>query len=74
MSEMHKNEGHRLRFRDKAFEKLPQFWKKLEHVIQHGLQRFIVKNIEGDSTEANDIGHILYKWICCFDNSKVKQS
>ena len=27
--------------------------------FEHGLQGFIVKNIEGDSTEANDLSHIL---------------
>jgi len=27
----------------------------LPHVIQHGLQGFIAKNIEGESTEANDL-------------------
>jgi len=32
---------------------------KLGHVIQHGLQWFIVKNIEGESTEANDLSLIL---------------
>ena len=26
---------------------------------RHGLQGFIVKNIEGDSLEANDLSHIL---------------
>ena len=31
----------------------------LSHVIEHGLQGFIVKNIEGGSTEANDLSHIL---------------
>ena len=31
---------------------------KLSHIIEHGLQRFIVKNIEGESTEANDLIHI----------------
>ena len=31
--------------------------EKLSHIIEHGLQRFIVKNIEGESTEVND--HIL---------------
>ena len=36
----------------------PDF-EKLAHVIQHGLQGFIVKNIEGESTEANDLSHIL---------------
>ena len=33
--------------------------KKLAHVIQYGLQGFIVKNIEGELTEANDLIHIL---------------
>ena len=32
---------------------------KLAHVIQHGLQWFIVKNIEGESTEANDLSLVL---------------
>ena len=44
-------EGHRLRFRDKT----------CAGKIQHGLQRFIVKNIEGKSTKANDLSHILKK-------------
>ena len=29
------------------------------HVIQHDLQRFIVKNIEGKSKKASDVSHIL---------------
>ena len=33
--------------------------EKLAHVIQHGLQEFTVKNIEGESTEANDLSQIL---------------
>ena len=33
--------------------------EKLLHVIQHGLQGFIVENIEGESTEANDLSNIL---------------
>ena len=32
---------------------------KLSHIIEHVLQRFIVKNIEGETTEANDLSHIL---------------
>ena len=36
----------------------PDF-EKLVHVIQHGLQAFIVKIIEGKSTEPNDLNHIL---------------
>ena len=34
-------------------------FEKLSHIIGHGLQRFIVKNIEGESTKANDLSHIL---------------
>ena len=34
-------------------------FEKLVHVIQQGLQGFIVKNIEGESMEANDLSHIL---------------
>ena len=34
-------------------------FEKLSHRIEHGLQGFIVKNIEGESTEANDLSHIL---------------
>ena len=34
-------------------------FEKLSHIIQHRLQEFIVKNIEGESTEANDLSHIL---------------
>ena len=33
--------------------------EKLAHVIQYGPKRFIVKNIEGESTEANDLSHTL---------------
>ena len=36
----------------------PNF-QKLAHVIQHGLQGFMVKNIEDESTEANDPSHVL---------------
>ena len=34
-------------------------FEKLSQIIEHGLQGFIVKNIEGESTEANDLSHIL---------------
>ena len=52
--------GHRLRFRDKvSVENYPDF-EKLAHVIQHGLQGRIIKNIEGESTEVrDDLSHIL---------------
>jgi len=40
-------------------ENYPDF-EKLAHVIRHGLQGFTTKNIElGESTEANDLSHIL---------------
>ena len=39
-------------------EEYPDF-EILAHVIQHGLQGFIVKNIEGESAEGNDLSHIL---------------
>jgi len=42
----------------KRVENYPDF-EKLAHVIQHGLQRFIVKNIEGGSTKANDLSHMV---------------
>jgi len=42
----------------KRVENYPDF-EKLAHVIQHGQQGFKVKNIEGESTEANDLSHIL---------------
>ena len=41
----------------KRVENYPDF-EELAQVTQHGLQGFIVKNIEGESTEANDLGHI----------------
>ena len=34
-------------------------FEKLSHIIEHGLQGFIVKNIEGESTEAKDLSHVL---------------
>ena len=33
-------------------------FEKLSYIIEHGLEGFIVKNIESESTEANDISHI----------------
>ena len=42
----------------KRVENYPDF-EKLAHVIQHGLQGFIVKNIEGGSTKANDLSHMV---------------
>ena len=34
-------------------------FEKLPHITEHGPQGFIVKNIEGESTKANDLSHIL---------------
>jgi len=42
----------------KRVENFPDF-EKMARVIQHGLQGLIVKNIKGESTEANDLSHIL---------------
>ena len=41
----------------KRVENYPDF-ENLAHVIQHGVQGFIVEKIEGESTEANDLSHI----------------
>jgi len=56
----------------KGVENYPDF-DKLAHVIQHSLQGFMVKNIEGELTEANDLSHILQRWVCCVNNSKCYQ-
>ena len=48
----------------KRVENYPDF-EKFAHVIQHGVQEFIVKIIEGESTEANYLSHILYRWVGC---------
>ena len=34
-------------------------FEKLSRIIEQGLQGFEVKDIEGESTEANDLSHIL---------------
>ena len=56
----------------KRVENYPDF-EKLVHVIQHGLQGFIAKIIEGESREANDLSYIMWKWVCCVSNSKCCQ-
>ena len=56
----------------KRVENYPDF-EKLAHVIQHGLQGFIVKNIERESMEANDLSHILKKLVSCIHKSKCCQ-
>ena len=59
MPEMQKKLGVTVFVSDiKRVENYPDF-DKLVHVIQHGLQWFLVKNIDGESAEANDLGLIL---------------
>ena len=43
----------------KHVENYPDFENFFAHISQHGLQGFTVKNIEGESTEANDLSHVL---------------
>ena len=35
-------------------------FENLAKVIQHGLQGFMAKNIEGESTGANDLSHVKF--------------
>jgi len=56
----------------KQVENYPDF-ETLAHVIQHGVHGFIVKNIEGESTDANELSDILWKWVCCINNFKCYQ-
>ena len=73
MPEMQKKLGVTIFVSDiKRVENYPDF-DKLAHVIQHGLQWFIVKNIEGESTDTNELSLILKKWACCVINSKFCQ-
>ena len=58
MPELQKKWGSPPSFQIYYVENFPDF-DKLVHVIQHGLQWFIAKNIEGESTEANDLSDIL---------------
>ena len=59
MPEMQKRLGVTIFVSDiKRVGNYPDF-DKLAHVIQYGLQGFIVKNIEGELTEANDLSIIL---------------
>ena len=53
----------------KRVENYPDF-ENLAHVIQHSLEGFIAGNIDGESTEANDLSHILWKWVCCVSESR----
>ena len=36
--------------------------------IKYGLQWLLVQYIKGESMEANDLSHILYKLVCCINN------
>ena len=59
MPEMQKKLGVAVFISDiKRVENYPDF-DKLAHVIQYGLQWLIVKNIEGESTQANNLSLIL---------------
>ena len=42
----------------KRVENYPHFEKSV-HVIQHDLQGFTAKNMDDESSEANDVSHIL---------------
>ena len=48
-------------------EDYPSFEKSV-HVIQQELQGFIVKNIDGESTEAHHFSNILSQRVCCVNN------
>ena len=65
VSEMHKDWVTET----KHVENCPDFEKKMAHVVQHGIQRFKIKNIKGQSTVANSLKHILHNWVCCINNS-----
>ena len=74
MSEMQRKLWRQRGFRDagdEAYGNYPDF-EILAHVInfQQGLQGLIVKNVEGESAEANDLTYISKKWVCCVNNSK----
>ena len=59
MSEMQKNLGVTVFVSEiKRVVNYTDF-ENLSHTIEHGLQGFMVKNIEGESKEANDLNHIL---------------
>jgi len=59
MSEMQKKSGVTDSVSEiKRVQNFPHF-EKLAHVIQHGLEGFIVKYIESESREVNDLSHIL---------------
>ena len=59
MSEMQKNLGVTHFVSEiKRVENYRDF-EKFVHVIQHDLRGFIIKNIEGESTEENDPSHNL---------------
>ena len=55
----------------KREEKYPNFEKSVR-AVQHDLLGFMAKNIDGESTAANELtgSYILYKWAPCLNNSK----
>ena len=42
----------------KRVDNYPNFEKSM-HVIRHDLHGYLVKNVDGESTKANDLSHIL---------------
>ena len=40
-------------------------FEKLSHIIEHGLQGFIVKNIEGESTSESFLNKQIASWTAC---------
>ena len=51
----------------KLVENYPDF-EKLAHANSAWSTGFIVKNTEVKSSEANNVSHILYKWVCCVNS------
>ena len=68
-----KNWGSPTSFQRKRVENYPAC-KKLAHVIQHGLQGFIVKNIEGEPTEANYLNPSRDIWNRPTDEWRAKKN
>ena len=58
MPEMQKKLGVTVFVSDRRVVDCTDF-EKLSHLIEHGLQGFIVRNIEGESREANDLSHFV---------------
>ena len=70
MSEMQKKKmgDHDFASEIKRVENYPDFDKL--YVIQYGIQGFTAKNIEGESTKANDLIIVIFcEWVCCVNYS-----